>query len=74
MLQLYACLELAIAKRYPSRIRGKLSLLDEAFARCMAAKEVDPELAEIHSVDAIRKVRAEMERRVRAATSEKLRR
>ena len=69
MLQLYACLELAIARRYPEQIQGKISVLDEAFARFLRGQQVNPELAEIRAVDAIRKVRTEMHQRLRAIPS-----
>lgn len=70
MLELYACLELAIKKRYPDRIQGNVSMLDEAFARFLSGDKADPELAEPRSVDAVRKVRAKMEQRIQEAAPE----
>jgi hypothetical protein len=67
MLQLHTCLDLAIDQRYPGRMRGNISLLDDAFARFLSANEVDPELPEIPSVHTVRKVRTEMGRRAQAA-------
>ena len=52
MLQLYACLELAIARRDRTD-HGTISVLDEAFARFLGGQQVDPDLAEIRSVDAV---------------------
>ncbi|HUE16368.1 MAG TPA: hypothetical protein VMR25_19495 [Planctomycetaceae bacterium] len=67
MLRLHTCLDLAIDQRYPGRMRGNISLLDDAFARFLSANKVDPESAKIGSVDTVSKVRTEMARRTQAA-------
>jgi hypothetical protein len=65
MLQLYVWIELALARRYPERLRGQVVRLDRAFARFELGGQKSHDTNRLdRRADGIRRIRVEMEKRL----------
>lgn len=64
LLELYVYRDLALMRRYPSRLFGKTELLDQAFSAYWSGTADAPEDA-LRGVESVRKVRLHMDRRLR---------
>ena len=68
LLELYVYRDLALMRRYPSRLSGKTELLDQAFSAYWGGAADVPEDA-LRGVESVRKLRLHMERRLRECTT-----
>lgn len=64
LLELYVYRDLALIRRYPSRLSGKTEVLDQAFSAYWSGTFDVPEKA-LRGVESVRKLRLHMDRRLR---------
>ena len=64
LLELYVYRDLALMRRYPSRLTGKTEVLDQAFSAYWSGTADAPEDS-LKGVESVRKLRLHMDRRLR---------